>query len=347
MKKLSASPSARTFAELWKSEVLTPTANRIAGSDNKITAAELKRAMGKLTAEEKPLLEPSLQKLAAAIGSGSTTVDEFVKTETARILAVATQAAGSDGRLSKANAEASELGPAFNFLRTGAAPSTSLASDIPEGWRAELAEELEKPYFKELDKFVTSERASATVFPPKAQTFAALSHTPLEKVRVVVIGQDPYPTAGNANGLAFSVSPGVAVPGSLKNIYKNLEKDLGTTMPTHGNLEQWADQGVLLLNTVLTVREGEANSHQGKGWEEFTKSVLAKINEQDKPVVFLLLGNSAQKMAGLIDTSKHSIVAAPHPSPLNAANFMKSQPFSAVNTALSASGRGEIDWQIH
>ncbi len=221
-----------------------------------------------------------------------------------------------------------------------------LAADLPASWKAALADETSKPYFKALDAFVTSERATHTVFPPKALTFAALAHTPLEKVRVVVIGQDPYPTAGNANGLAFSVNPDKKVPGSLKNIYTVLGKDVGTTPPTHGNLEQWADQGVLLLNTVLTVREGEPNSHHGKGWEDFTGAILKKINESDQPVVFLLLGAQAQKMASMIDLSKHSVAIAPHPSPMNTTRFLKSRPFSAVNAALEAKGRGSIDWQL-
>ncbi|MBS1151927.1 MAG: uracil-DNA glycosylase, partial [Myxococcaceae bacterium] len=131
-----------------------------------------------------------------------------------------------------------------------------------------------------------------------------------------------------------------------KNIYEVLGRDVGATRPTHGNLEQWADQGVLLLNTVLTVREGEANSHHGQGWEEFTGAILKKINESDQPVVFLLLGAQAQKMAAMIDLSRHAVVAAPHPSPMNTTNFLKSRPFSAVNAALEARGRGQIDWQI-
>lgn len=346
MKKLPASPSARRFTELWKSEVLSPVAARIAGRDKVLTRAEVNRAISTLEGPDK-LLESSLRKLAETLGTGRASLDSYVETETARVLELAQEAAGPDGRISAHDANDSELGPAFNFLRTGklAAPE-GLAAELPASWRAALKSETEKPYFKELDKFVTGERASATVFPPKALTFAALEHTPMNKVRVVVIGQDPYPTAGNANGLAFSVNPGVKVPGSLKNIYEVLGKDVGATPPNHGNLEQWADQGVLLLNTVLTVREGEPNSHHGKGWEEFTGAILKKINASDQPVVFLLLGKQAQEMASIIDTSKHTIVAAPHPSPMNTTAFLKSRPFSAVNAALEANGRGSIDWQI-
>jgi uracil-DNA glycosylase len=348
MPKLSSAPTAKTFTEAWKKELLAPAAEKIAGSDHVLTAAEVKKALGKLEGQDK-LLEPALRKLAETLGAGSSTVDAFVNTETARVLEVATKAAGPDGRLSAANAQASELGPAYDFLRTGTlAPvaSSKLASEIPDGWKAALADEVEKPYFEELDKFVTGERAAHNVFPPEALTFAALAHTPMNKVKVVVIGQDPYPTAGNANGFAFSVNTGQKIPGSLKNMYSVLEKDVGARPPTTGNLEQWADQGVLLLNTVLTVREGEPNSHHGKGWEDFTGAILKKINESDQPVVFLLLGKQAQAMASMIDTSKHAVVLAPHPSPMNTTAFLKSRPFSEVNRDLEAKGRGKIDWQI-
>jgi uracil-DNA glycosylase len=347
MKKLPAAPSARAFTELWKSEVLAPAAARIAGKDKLLTASEVNRAIGKLEGQD-TLLAGSLRKLAADLGTGKSTVDAFVELESQRVFEVAQRAAGADGRISATEANGSELGPAFNFLRTGklAAPA-GLAADIPSGWQTALADEIKKPYFKQLDAFVAAERAHSNVFPPKALTFAALEHTPMNKVRVVVIGQDPYPTAGNANGLAFSVNPDKKIPGSLKNIYTVLGKDVGTTPPPNGDLTQWADQGVLLLNTVLTVREGEPNSHHGQGWEDFTGAILKKINESDQPVVFLLLGAQAQKMASMIDTSKHAVVTAPHPSPMNTTNFLKSRPFSAVNHALEASGRGKIDWQIH
>lgn len=348
MKRLTGTPSAKTFTEAWKKEVLMPAAEKLAGADQQLSAAELKQALASLSGPD-ALLAPALRTLAETLRPGETrSVDDFVKTEAARVLEVAQHAAGADGRLSAADANASELGPAYAFLKTGkAAAATGLAADIPDGWKAALADEVEKPYFKQLDAYVASERAAHTVFPPKALTFAALAHTPMNKVRVVVIGQDPYPTKGNANGLAFSVNPDVKVPGSLKNIYTVLGKDVGATPPTHGNLEQWADQGVLLLNTVLTVREGEPNSHHGEGWEDFTGAILKKINESDQPVVFLLLGAQAQKMASMVDLTKHTVVSAPHPSPMNTTNFLKSRPFSAVNAALEAKGRGSIDWQIH
>lgn len=351
MNRLTGTPTAKTFTDAWKKEVLLPAAAKIAGADGKLSAAEVKKALVTLKGED-ALLKPALEKLAASLATGQrATVDEFVNLESAHVLEVATAAAGHDGRLSANDAHHSELGPAYDFLKTGKVEGgpawTGLAADIPPGWRDALADEVQKPYFQKLDQYVETERATHTVFPPKALTFAALAHTPMNKVRVVVIGQDPYPTKGNANGLAFSVNPDMKVPGSLKNIYSVLQKDVGAAPPTHGNLEQWADQGVLLLNTVLTVREGEPNSHHGQGWEDFTGAVLKKINESDQPVVFLLLGKQAQEMASMIDTSKHAVVVAPHPSPMNTKAFLQSRPFSAVNAALEARGRGSIDWQIH
>ena len=348
MRKLAASPTAQSFAEHWKSEVLTPAAQRLAGADGVLTREELKRAIRQLEGSDK-LLETSLRQFAASLGPKGARADAFVASDTARVLELAQKAAGPDGKLSANDAKGSELGPAYDFMRTGKVegpPVGGLAGDLPSAWRASLKSEIDKPYFKALDAFVSKERAAGTVFPPRALTFAALAHTPPEKVRVVVIGQDPYPTAGNANGLAFSVNPGMPIPGSLRNMFAVAQKDVGIKPPTSGDLTQWADQGVLLLNTVLTVREGEPNSHHGQGWETFTEAIVKKINDSKEPVVFLLLGAQAQKMAGMIDQTKHTVVVAPHPSPLNAKNFMKSRPFSAVNEALAAKGRGTIDWQI-
>ncbi len=227
----------------------------------------------------------------------------------------------------------------------------SLEALIPHDWRAALKEELASPGFRELSAFVDAEYARATVFPPREQIFAALNDTPLANVRVVVIGQDPYPTKGNANGLAFSVSPGMKIPASLKNIFKALVVDVGATMPKTGDLTPWAKQGVLLLNTVLTVREGEANSHRGKGWEPLTEAMLKRVNASSAPVVFLCLGAQAQKMANaLVDTSKHSVLSAPHPSPLNGKAFENAvaadRHFTRTNALLQKAGRGSIDWQI-
>lgn len=228
----------------------------------------------------------------------------------------------------------------------------SLRNLIPADWRKALQPELDTPSFAALESFLGKEATSgAKVFPPKEQIFAALSQTPLNKVRVVVIGQDPYPTAGNANGLAFSVAPGMKVPASLKNIYAGLAADAHTTPPSTGDLTPWAKQGVLLLNTVLTVREGEPNSHRDKGWEELTKAMLKKVDQTDGPVVFLCFGAQAKAMAeSLVDTSKHTISSAPHPSPLNGKAFVttveKEHLFTHVNEVLSAGGRGKVDWQL-
>lgn len=227
----------------------------------------------------------------------------------------------------------------------------SLEALIPEDWRVALKAEVSSPAFAALRTFVETEYASATVFPPREQLFAALANTPLAEVRVVVIGQDPYPTKGNANGLAFSVSPGMKVPASLKNIFKALAADVGVPLPTGGDLTPWAKQGVLLLNTVLTVREGEANSHRGKGWEALTEAMLERVDASEKRVVFLCLGAQAQKMANaLVDTSKHTVLSAPHPSPLNGKAFENAvaaeKHFTRVNEVLKAAGRGEVDWRL-
>ena len=221
-----------------------------------------------------------------------------------------------------------------------------LAAQIPSSWRDALAAETQKPYFRALESFVAAERSAAHVFPAEALTFAALARTPPDAVKVVVVGQDPYPTAGNANGLAFSVNPGQRVPASLKNIFKLLGVDVGTVPPAHGDLTQWADQGVLLLNTVLTVREGAPNSHRNQGWEDFTTATFAAVNQGPRPVVFLLLGAKAQKLAPMVDVQKHAVVTAAHPSPMSATKFLQSRPFSAVNAALVERGQPPVDWQL-
>jgi uracil-DNA glycosylase len=228
-----------------------------------------------------------------------------------------------------------------------------LAGLVPSAWRDTLATEIASPGFQALEKFLDEEdRTGAKVFPPRAQVFAALAATPPSKVKVVVIGQDPYPTAGNANGLAFSVAPGMPVPASLKNLFAGLKADTGAAVPQSGDLTKWANEGVLLLNTVLTVREGEPNSHRGKGWEPFTEGVLKKVNEQSGPVVFLCLGNQAKAMAeSLVDTGKHTIISAPHPSPLNGRKFVETAErehlFTHVNDVLKAGGRGTVDWALN
>ncbi|MDD4978360.1 MAG: uracil-DNA glycosylase [Gallionella sp.] len=214
-------------------------------------------------------------------------------------------------------------------------------------WRPILIEETRKPYFQDLQRFVAEQRAQVTVFPPADEVFAALHLTPIEQVKVLILGQDPYHDDGQAHGLCFSVRLGVAIPPSLLNIFKELRSDLGCTMPNNGYLTPWAKQGVLLLNTALTVQAHQANSHQGKGWETFTDAVIAAVNAKSDPVVFVLWGANARKKLALIDTSRHIVIESPHPSPLSAhRGFFGSRPFSRINAALLAAGKAEIDWQI-
>ncbi len=238
--------------------------------------------------------------------------------------------------------------PPFVAPPLAAARSATLASLLPPDWAKALEGELKKPYFKDLERFLAEERTKQTVFPAPQQVFAALWRTPLSKVKVVLLGQDPYPTRGNANGLSFSVPAGRAIPASLKNMLQVAEKDVGAKVPNNGVLVPWADQGVLLLNTVLTVREGQANSHKGKGWEQFTRAILEQVNQQDRRVVFFLLGKQAEEVVGRrVDLSKHAVVAAPHPSPLNIGNpFARSRPFSRVNQALREGRRRPINWKL-
>lgn len=222
---------------------------------------------------------------------------------------------------------------------------------VPESWRALLADALSAPSFAALETFLAAEFASAKVFPPREQIFAALAHTPPQNVKVVLLGQDPYPKEGDANGLAFSVSPGRKLPGSLRNVFLGLKAELGLDVPKTGDLTPWADRGVLLLNTVLTVREHEANSHKKKGWEPFTEAVLRHVNEQPGPIVFLCFGKPAAAMVEkLVDKTKHHVVTTPHPSPLNKNAFVDAvtaeKTFTRVNELLRAGGRGEIDWQL-
>jgi uracil-DNA glycosylase len=222
-----------------------------------------------------------------------------------------------------------------------------LADAIPAGWREVLADEFEQPYMYELAAFVAEERKSYTVYPPKADVFTALALTPYDQVRVVILGQDPYHGPNQAHGLAFSVRKGVPPPPSLVNIFKELRTDLGITAPSHGYLVEWAEQGVLLLNTVLTVRAGAAASHKGHGWERLTDRIIELVSAREQPVVFVLWGTPAQKKTALINTRRHTIIRSVHPSPLSAANgFFGSRPFSKVNAALEAHGEPPIDWRL-
>lgn len=214
-------------------------------------------------------------------------------------------------------------------------------------WNPLLRDEFAKPYWSDLQRFVGDERAHHQVFPPADQVFAALHQTPYAEVKVVILGQDPYHGPGQAHGLCFSVQPGVPAPPSLKNIFKELHSDLGITIPNHGTLDAWTHQGVLLLNTSLTVRAHQAASHQGKGWETFTDAVIDAVNDKPETVVFLLWGNAARAKKARIDTSRHVIIESAHPSPLSARRgFFDSKPFSRTNAALEAAGRTPVDWAI-
>jgi len=215
-------------------------------------------------------------------------------------------------------------------------------------WLDKLQSEFDEPYMKTLFEFLDHEQAQGkTIYPANEDIFSALSLTALPNVRVVILGQDPYHGCGQAHGLSFSVPHGEKVPPSLKNIYKELNDDVGFTLPTHGNLTSWANQGVLLLNSVLTVREGEAGSHQGKGWEQFTDKIIQVVNEYGHSVVFLLWGAYAQKKAAEVDGSRHLVLHAAHPSPLSAyRGFLGCGHFSKANQYLENAGLTPIDWQI-
>ncbi|HTK10017.1 MAG TPA: uracil-DNA glycosylase [Ktedonobacteraceae bacterium] len=222
-----------------------------------------------------------------------------------------------------------------------------MLKNLPESWQHLLIEEFEQPYFQKLEQFVDNERTQNTVFPPEKDVFNALNYTPYENVKVLLLGQDPYHDDNQAHGLCFSVRPGIKPPPSLANMYKELNTDLGIPVSNNGCLVPWAQQGVLLLNAVLTVRAHMANSHKNKGWEKFTDAVIRKVNEKADPVVFVLWGGYAQKKSSLIDTSRHVIVQSAHPSPLSAHHgFFGSKPFSKINDALRAAGKTEIDWRI-
>ena len=213
-----------------------------------------------------------------------------------------------------------------------------------ESWKKYLDTEFEQPYFKELSEFLKEEYAARTIYPAKQQVFSAFK-TNLDEVRVVIIGQDPYHGPGQAHGLAFSVQPGVASPPSLVNIFKEIHSDVGSSMPEGGNLQRWADQGVLLLNNTLTVEAHKAGSHRGKGWEEFTDAMISALNDEREELVFLLWGRDARAKKALIDDSKHLVLEAAHPSPLSAHNgFFGCRHFSQANAYLIMTGKEKIDW---
>ncbi len=218
---------------------------------------------------------------------------------------------------------------------------------IDNDWLGPLTPEFRKPYYAQLYKFVNEEYKTHTIYPAKQDVFAAYDRTPLENVKVLILGQDPYHEPGQAHGLCFSVKPGTKVPPSLVNIYKELQDDCGCYIPDNGYLVKWADQGVMLLNTVLTVRAHQAFSHQGKGWEQFTDATIAALNRQERPIVYMLWGSAAQKKAAMLDNPRHLVLKAAHPSPLSAyKGFMGCMHFSKANDFLSKRGSEPIDLQI-
>ena len=227
------------------------------------------------------------------------------------------------------------------------APSVSKVK-MEESWKRRLAPEFDKPYMQQLRAFLKSELDSGKkVYPKPSEWFAAFDHTPFEKVKVVILGQDPYHGPGQAHGLCFSVRPGVPPPPSLVNIFKELKSDLGVEPPDHGFLLSWADQGVLLLNAVLTVREGQAAAHQGRGWEAFTDKAIHLLNDEREHLVFILWGSYAQKKGAFIDRKKHLVLESAHPSPLSASRgFFGSRPFSKTNCYLEAHGLQPINWSL-
>lgn len=218
---------------------------------------------------------------------------------------------------------------------------------IANDWLKVLSEEFRKPYYKKLFQRVKQEYESGVVFPPSEEVFNAFHLTPYEKVKVVILGQDPYHDHGQAHGLCFSVKPGIPAPPSLVNIYQELQEDLGCYIPNNGYLTKWAEQGVLMLNTVLTVRAHQANSLRGIGWEEFTDAAIKALNEADRPMVFILWGKPAQSKKAMLNNPQHLILEAPHPSPLSSyRGFFGSKPFSKTNKFLEENGIAPIDWQI-
>lgn len=218
---------------------------------------------------------------------------------------------------------------------------------ISNDWLGPLTPEFKKPYYAKLYRTIREEYTTRQIFPDSEDIFNAFSLTPLSEVKVVILGQDPYHNVGQAHGLCFSVKPEVEIPPSLVNIYQELNSDLGCYVPDNGYLVKWAKQGVLLLNTVLTVRAHEANSHRGIGWEEFTDAAIRILNEQDRPIVFMLWGRPAQMKKAMLNNPKHLVLEAPHPSPLSAyRGFFGCRHFSRANAFLEDHGRSPIDWQI-
>lgn len=234
-----------------------------------------------------------------------------------------------------------------NLLYESMSETKTIDPEIELSWKKRLAGEFNSSYFISLREFLVAEKKTKTIFPPGKKIFNAFNAAPFEMVKVVIIGQDPYHGEGQANGLCFSVEKGIPFPPSLLNIFKEIKDDLGFAIPPHGDLSKWAQQGVLLLNATLTVRKGEAGSHQKRGWETFTDAVIRKISEEKQGVVFLLWGRFAQDKEKLIDTTKHYVLKSAHPSPLSAYNgFFGCRHFSKTNELLKKSGQDSIDWKI-
>ncbi len=230
-----------------------------------------------------------------------------------------------------------------NFVKKGGISLFQLSSE----WRKILNNEFDKPYFKELIEFIETEYSEKKIYPEKEHIFQALNECSYEDCKVVIIGQDPYHQQGQAHGLSFSVLPGVKIPPSLRNIYKELQHDLGLDIPKEGYLKSWAKQGVLLLNTVLTVRDSEPNSHKNKGWEIFTDQILTELNKQERPIIFVLWGKNAQAKEKLLTSEHHFVLKSHHPSPLSASRgFFGSKPFSKINEKLVEFEMEPIDWKV-
>jgi len=224
---------------------------------------------------------------------------------------------------------------------------TQINPKIEQSWKKILLNEFEKEYFSNLKSFLLEEKSKYKVFPPGSEIFSAFNYTPYDDTKVVIIGQDPYHGYGQANGLCFSVRDGIRKPPSLQNIFKELNSDLGYEIPESGNLEQWAKQGVLLINAILTVRANNAGSHRKKGWEEFTNAVIKTLSETKENLVFILWGNFAQEKISIIDSTRHHIIKSPHPSPFSAyGGFFGSKPFSKTNEYLRSVGLEEVDWRL-
>jgi uracil-DNA glycosylase len=227
------------------------------------------------------------------------------------------------------------------------ASMTKVDPKIDTSWKDALKEEFEADYFYQLKRFILVEKKKYTIYPPGRLIFNAFNHTPLDQVKVVILGQDPYHGRGQAHGLSFSVPNGIKPPPSLINIFRELHHDLGVSFPRHGNLEKWTGQGVLLLNATLTVRANQAGSHQNRGWEQFTNAVIQKISDQRQGVIFLLWGRYAKEKQSLIDQSKHHILTAAHPSPFSVmSGFFGCRHFSKTNAILTQNGSPPIDWQL-